>query len=68
MNETSKFLFTETKFMPEIHLRQLGLAANIPRFTYKASGSFTKNAQEEFENLRKQETLGISMGMNQTKF
>ena len=37
MNQiVNKFLLTEDKFMPEMHLRQLGL-------TYSACGRFTKN-------------------------
>ena len=37
MNEiVNKFLLAEDKFMPEMHLKQLG-------FTYSACGSFTKN-------------------------
>ena len=37
MNETvNKFLLAGDKFMPEIHLKQLG-------FSYSASGPFTKN-------------------------
>ena len=39
MNETiSKFLIAGDKFMPEMHLRQLG-------FTYNACGPFTKNKE-----------------------
>ena len=39
MNEAiSKFLIAGDKFMPEIHLRQLG-------FTYNACGPFTKNKE-----------------------
>ena len=39
MNETvNTLLLAGDKFMPEIHLKQLG-------FTYSASGSFTKNKQ-----------------------
>ena len=37
MNEiVNKFLLAGDKFMPEMHLKQLG-------FSYSASGSFTKN-------------------------
>ena len=36
MNETEMFLLTEDKFMPEMHLKQPGVA-------YSACGSFTKN-------------------------
>ena len=39
MNETvNKFLLVVDKFMPEMHLRQLG-------FTYSACGPFTKNKE-----------------------
>ena len=39
LNETvNKFLLAGDKFMPELHLRQLG-------FTYIASGPFTKNKE-----------------------
>ena len=34
----NKFLLVGNKFMPEMHLRQLG-------FTYSACGPFTKNKQ-----------------------
>ena len=37
MNEiVNKFLLAGNKFMPEMHLKELG-------FTYRACGSFTKN-------------------------
>ena len=39
MNEiVNKFLLIGDKFMPEMHLKQLG-------FTYSASGTFTKNKE-----------------------
>ena len=39
MNETlNNFLLVGDKFMPEMHLKQLG-------FTYSACGSFTKNKE-----------------------
>ena len=39
MNEiVNKFLFAGDKFMPEMHLKQLG-------FTYSACGPFTKNKE-----------------------
>ena len=39
MNEiVNKFLLTENKFMPEIHLKQ-------PGFIYSAFGQFTKNKE-----------------------
>ena len=48
MNEiVNKFLLTGDKFMPEMHLKQLG-------FTYSACGPFTKT-KKELKNLRKQE-------------
>ena len=40
----NKFLLTEDKFMPELHLKQ-------PRFTYSACGSFIKLVKE-FKNLK----------------
>ena len=40
MNEiVNKFLLVGEKYMPEIHLKQLG-------FTYSACGSFAKNAKK----------------------
>ena len=39
MNEiVNKFLLVGDKYMPELHLRQLG-------FTYSACGPFTKNKE-----------------------
>ena len=39
MNEiVNKFLLAGNKFLPEMHLRQLG-------FTYSACGTFTKNKE-----------------------
>ena len=39
MNEiVNKFLLVGDKFMPEVHLKQLG-------FTYSACGPFTKNKE-----------------------
>ena len=39
MNETeNKFLLVGDKFMPEMHLKQIG-------FTYSACGAFTKNKE-----------------------
>ena len=35
-----KFLLAGDKFMPEMHLKQ-------PRFTYSASGPFTKNKERK---------------------
>ena len=46
MNETVyKFLLAGDKFMPEMHLKQLG-------FTYSACGPFTKN-KERIQRLKK---------------
>ena len=39
-----KFLLTGDKFMPELHLKQLG-------FTYSACGPFTKHC-EKIQNFR----------------
>ena len=45
MNEiVNKFLLAGVKFMPEMHLRQLG-------FTYNACGPFTKN-KERIQKLK----------------
>ena len=41
----NKFLLAGDKFIPEMHLRQLG-------FTYSACGPFTKN-KERIENFMK---------------
>ena len=43
-NIINNFLFTEDKFMPEMHLRQ-------PQFTYSACGPFTKN-KERIQKLK----------------
>ena len=46
MNEkVNKFLLAADKFIPEMHLRQLG-------FTYSACGPFTKN-KEGTQKLKK---------------
>ena len=48
MNEiVNKFLLAGDKYMPEMHLKQLG-------FTNSACGPFTKN-KERIQNLKKQE-------------
>ena len=48
MNEiVITFLLAGDKFIPEIHLKQLG-------FTYSACGPFTKK-KKEFRNLKKEE-------------
>ena len=45
MNEiVNKFLLVGDKFLPELHLKQLG-------FTYSASGPFTKN-KERIEKFK----------------
>ena len=45
MNETiNKFLLTDEKFIPEMHLKQ-------PGFTYSACGPFTKN-KERIQKLK----------------
>ena len=41
----NKFLLTGDKFMPELHLKQLG-------FTYSACGTFTKH-RERIQKFRK---------------
>ena len=51
----NKFLLAGNKFIPEMHLNQLG-------FTYSACGPFTKN--KEFKILKKQETQNIFTEMN----
>ena len=54
MNEivNEKFLLVGDKFMPAMHLKQLG-------FTYSACGPFTKS--KELKNLCKQEILFTKM-------
>ena len=43
MNEiVNKFFLEEDKYMSEMHLRQ-------PRFTYRATGPFTKNKENKKE-------------------
>ena len=60
MNEiVNKFLLAGDKFMPEIHLKQLG-------FTYSACGPFTKT-KKEFKNLKKQEIQTTFTKMNLIK-
>ena len=52
MNEiVNKFLLTDDKFLPEMHLKQ-------PKFTYSACGPFTKT-RKEFKNIKKQEIQAI---------
>ena len=59
MNEiVNKFLLAGDKFMPEMHLKQLG-------FTYSACGPFTKN--KELKNLKKQEIRAIFTKMSLIK-
>ena len=52
----NKFLLAGDKFMPEMHLKQLG-------FTYTACGSFTKN-KERIQNSKKREIQTILTKMN----
>ena len=57
MNQTvNKFLLAGDKFMPEMHLKQLG-------FTYSACGPFTKK-KKEFKNLKKQGIQAVFINMN----
>ena len=57
MNEiVNKFLLAGDKYMPEMHLKQLG-------FTNSACGPFTKN-KERIQNLKKQEIQAIFTKMN----
>ena len=57
MNErVNKFLLAADKFIPEMHLRQLG-------FTYSACGPFTKN-KEGTQKLKKQEIHDIFIKTN----
>ena len=57
MNEIiNKFFLAGDKFMPEIHLKELG-------FTYSVCEPFTKN-KEEFRNSKKQEIQTIFTEMN----
>ena len=59
MNEIiNKFLLAGDKFMPEMHLRQLG-------FTYSACGLFTKNKKRiKKKKLKKQLIQGIFIKTN----
>ena len=60
MNEiVNKFLLAGDKYMPEMHLKQLG-------FTNSACGPFTKN-KERIQNLKKQEIQAIFIKMNLIK-
>ena len=57
MNEiVNKFLLAGDKYMPEMHLKQLG-------FTNSACGPFTKN-KERIQNLNKQEIQTIFTKMS----
>ena len=57
MNEiVNKFLLAGDKYMPEMHLKQLG-------FTNSACGPFTKN-KERIQNLKKQEIQTIFTKMS----
>ena len=53
----NNFLLAGGTFMPEMHLRQWG-------FIYSACVPFTHKKKQEYKNSKKQETLGISTGMN----
>ena len=57
MNEiVNKFLIAGDKFMPEMHLKQLG-------FTYSTCGPFTKK-KNKFKNLKKQDIQAIFTKVN----
>ena len=57
MNEiVNTFLLARDKFMPEMYLRQPGLA-------YSACGSFLKT-KNEYKNLRKQKVQNIFIKTN----
>ena len=57
MNEiVSKFLLAGDKFMPEMHLKQLGFASS-------ACGPFTKK-NKEYKSLRKQDIHAICVKTN----
>ena len=60
MNEiVIKFLLAGDKFMPQMHLKQLG-------FTYSACGPLTKN-KERIKKLKKQEIRAIFKKMSLIK-
>ena len=60
MNEiVEKFLLTDDKFMPEMHLKQ-------SRFIYSAWGPFTKT-KKELKNLKKQEIQIVFTNMSLIK-
>ena len=54
------FLLAGDKFMPEMHLKQ-------PRFTYSASGPFTKNKKRIQILKKKQEARALFTKMNSIK-
>ena len=57
MNEiANKFLLAGDRFMPEMHLRQLG-------FIYSACGSFTKT-KERMQSLKEQKIQDIFIKIN----
>ena len=57
MNEiVNRFVLAGDKFLPGVHLRQLG-------FTYSAFGLFTKK-RKEHKNLKKQEIHDIFIKTN----
>ena len=52
----NKFLLAGDKFMPKMHLKQLG-------FTYSACGPFSKN-KKRIQKLKKQEIQILFIKMN----
>ena len=57
MNEiVNKFLLSEDKFMPEMHLKQ-------PGFTYSADGSFTKNKERVEKFMQTGDTSFIKLNL-----
>ena len=57
MNEiVNTFLIAGDKFVPEMHLKQLG-------FTYSTCGPFTKK-KNKFKNLKKQDIQAIFTKVN----
>ena len=57
----NKFLLAGDKFMPEMHLKQLG-------FTYSVCGSFTLKIKNKFKNLKKQAIQVIFTKINLIRF
>ena len=52
----NKFILTEAKFMPEMHLRQ-------PGFAYSSCGPFTKN-KERIKKIKKREIQDLFIKTN----